>query len=350
MTFPMSCIAVMAALLVGLVTPGAAQDIPALSVLSSAVTASNPELASRRATLAQQRAALHGKVNSLNSQCASVVNGSAAATACLKTQAELSAQLNTHIQESKDFNAAAQTAVQTPIVPNLGDADTAKFCAAKLKVATDEQEIQQMNFGNDARSFEKFAALSSAERAKFKEKMRNAFLDQALEATTMAAKSAASLNPWSVNTKIDKLRAIGLSNDWMFTTLRKIAATKDKPAIARAYKELIDGVQKWKEVNDTKKDMEDDPKNADLRLTLGVLKIAGGAELGLFITAADFGESFRYLYYTSSSVDDLMEITDDKLALLKNRIDRLKTDVAALNKVKRDRTKSETSGEPDCRS
>jgi hypothetical protein len=45
-----------------------------------------------------------------------------------------------------------------------------------------------------------------------------------------------------------------------------------------------------------------------------------------------------------------MEITDDKLALLKNRIDRLKTDVAALNKVKRDRTKSETSGEPDCRS
>jgi hypothetical protein len=136
----------------------------------------------------------------------------------------------------------------------------------------------------------------------------------------------------------------------MFTTLRKIAATKDKPAIARAYKELIDGVQKWKEVNDTKKDMEDDPKNADLRLTLGVLKIAGGAELGLFITAADFGESFRYLYYTSSSVDDLMEITDDKLALLKNRIDRLKTDVAALNKVKRDRTKSETSGEPDCRS
>jgi len=48
-------------------------------------------------------------------------------------------------------------------------------------------------------------------------------------------------------------------------------------------------------------------------------------------------------------VDDLTQVTDDKLTLLKSRIDRLKKDVDALNQAKRDwTTKSQKSGGPDC--
>ena len=337
----------------GLVTPVAAQDIPALSVLSSTVTAANPELASRRATLAQQRAALHGKVNSLNAQCASVVNGSAVATACLKTQAELFAQLSTHIQESKDFNAAAQAATvafTSPAPVSAGSPVSVKFCAAKLKVSADERAIQQMNFGNDERSFEMFENVSKAQKMKFEEKVLGALLDQGIEATKMAANSAKSLNPWNVNTKINELRAVGLNNDTIFTGLRKLAAAKDKPAMAAAYKDLVDLVQSAKEGYDTGKDMAKEPENATLRLLLGVLKVAqGNPELGIAVTAADFGESFAYLGYMSVKVGDLTRLTDDKLVLLKSRIERLSNDVVSLRKAKQDWTTTNAEqSEPDC--
>ena len=207
-----------------------------------------------------------------------------------------------------------------------------------------------MNFGSDARSFEMFAGVSEAQKAKFEEKISGALLDQALEATTLAAKSASSLNPWNVNSTINKLRANGLNSDMIFAGLRKIAATKDKPAMARAYKELVEHLKTLKEAHDNMKDAVEELKNGDPQLLLGVLKVAqGNPELGLAVTALDFGESFAYPGYVSTQVDDLTQVTDDKLTLLQGRIDRLKKDVDALNKAKRDwTTKSEKSGGPDC--
>lgn len=228
--------------------------------------------------------------------------------------------------------------------------DAVKFCATQLRVAADQRAIEQMNFGNDARSFEMFADVSATQKAKFQEKALDALLDQGLKATTIAAESASSLNPYNVNTTINKLRAKGFNNDAIFAGLRKIAATKGKPAMAEAYKDFVDIVQKAKEGYDTGKEMAEESQNANLRLLLGVLKVAqGNPEAGLAVTAADFGESFFYLGYISAQVGDLTQVTDDKLVLLKGRIDRLKQDVSALNAAKQDwATTSQKPGEPDC--
>jgi hypothetical protein len=98
----------MAAVLLGLAGSSSAQQIPALTTLPATVAASNPDLVVRRASLTQERATLHGKIDSLNAHCGSVEEGSAAESSCKRDQGELQSALNSHIQQSKDFNAAAQ--------------------------------------------------------------------------------------------------------------------------------------------------------------------------------------------------------------------------------------------------
>ena len=143
---------------------------------------------------------------------------------------------------------------------------------------------------------------------------------------------------------------MGLNNDAIFTGLRKLAATKDKPAMAEAYKDFVNLVQSAKEGYDTGKDMAKEPENATLRLLLGALKVAqGNPELGIAVTATDFGESFAYLGYMSVKAADLIQVTDDKLVLLKSRIERLKADVVSLKQAKQDWTTTNAErSRPDC--
>jgi hypothetical protein len=86
-------------------------------LLPATVAASNPNLSSLRSTLMQERETLHGKIDSLNALCASVAKGSAAAASCLRSQAELRAALNSHIQQSRNYNAVAQAAIITSPSP-----------------------------------------------------------------------------------------------------------------------------------------------------------------------------------------------------------------------------------------
>lgn len=209
------------------------------------------------------------------------------------------------------------------------------FCKAKLQVSADERAIAQMNFGNDTQTFEMFAKVARFQKAKFEEKVLNALIDQGTEATTVAVMNAKSLNPVSVNSAIATLQQKGLNNEAIFGALRAIAHTKGKPAMAEAYKVLVHFVQAAREGYDTGDDMAEDKKNAQLRLLVGVLKVAqGNPELGLAVTAADFGESLAYLGYLSAKVSDLNEVTDNKLVTLNGHIARLKADVASLEKAK----------------
>lgn len=357
MTLNASFAGVVAVVLLAFSLPVLAQQMPALTALSPVVATSNPELTTRRSMLMQQREALHGKVDSFNSSCASVTKGSASEASCLKTQAKLHSLLESHIRQSDEFNASVEAAIQNPIRPGYGNdappPGRTSFCTAKLRVAADKRAIQQLNLGIDPSNFEAFTAASEAQKAEFENQLRGALVDQAFEATAMAASSVAALNPWTVNKNINELRAIGLGDDRLFAGLRKIAETRDKPEMALAYKDLLDFVRAWKEGVDTGKDMANDVreregKSPELRLLLGVLRTAqGNPDLGVLVTAADLGLSLAYLRYVSPEVENLSKMTDDTLALLKSRIKRLKADVDALNAEKR-AVKGEGSGEPDC--
>jgi hypothetical protein len=104
-------VAIMAAALLGFTVLASAQQIPALTPLPATVAASTPDLISRRATLMQERATLHGKIDSLNAQCGAVAEGSATEASCHKNQAVLLDALNSHIQQSQNFNVAAEAAI-----------------------------------------------------------------------------------------------------------------------------------------------------------------------------------------------------------------------------------------------
>ena len=220
-------------------------------------------------------------------------------------------------------------------------------------MAADERAIAQMNFGNEVRSFAMFAKVSKAQKAKFEEKVLGALIDQGAEASTMAAMRAKSLNTVNVKAAIKKLRASGLKDERIFAALYTIANTKDKPAMAEAYKEVVHLVMTGKEGYDTGKDMAEDLKNARLRLLLGALKVAqGNPELGLVVTGAEFGESLAYLGYISSKVGDLNRVADSKLAQLNSLIARLKGDVATLQRAKRHWAAANPNAhrtEPECR-
>jgi hypothetical protein len=118
------CMIVLAAMLLGWATAGSAQQIPPLVALSATAAASNPVLVDRRAELLRDREALHGKIDSLNAQCGAVAEGSAAEATCKREQAALLGALNDHIQQSKEFNDAAQAAIvsasQTAPAPFFG--------------------------------------------------------------------------------------------------------------------------------------------------------------------------------------------------------------------------------------
>jgi hypothetical protein len=107
--------AAIAITLLALAPPTHAQPIPGLVELPADVTASNGDLARRRAALEQERARLHSQIEALNARCGSVAVGSAAEAACQTDQAALLAALRQHVQQSNDFNAAAQAA--TPANP-----------------------------------------------------------------------------------------------------------------------------------------------------------------------------------------------------------------------------------------
>jgi len=136
--------AIMAAGLLGLAAQASAQQIPALTALPASVAASNPNLVDRRAALVRERATLHGKIDKLNARCAAVKEGSAAEASCNRDQAALRTVLNSHIQQSKDFNAAAQAAIQNPIVPNLAnDRNAARLSGAQLRLVDSRIAILQ---------------------------------------------------------------------------------------------------------------------------------------------------------------------------------------------------------------
>jgi hypothetical protein len=127
--------AAVVAVLPGLAVIASAQEIPALTDLPASVAAANPDLVSRRALLAQERVTLHGRIDNLNAQCAAVKEGSTAEASCKRDQVALLSALDSHIQQSKDFDAAAHAAIQTPIVPNLAnDPNAALLSAGQLRL------------------------------------------------------------------------------------------------------------------------------------------------------------------------------------------------------------------------
>lgn len=236
-----------------------------------------------------------------------------------------------------------------------------RFCGAKKLIAVDIQGVKALDFKADIQQFETFEKLSKDQKSEFERKAAMALVDQALDAGQMAAGSAKSLNPWNVNTAVKNLKAQkwikaaeahGLKTDLVFSAMRRIAAAKNKPDAAAAYKLFVHEAKVAREGYDTGHDMAKEPDTAGLRFLLGALKaVEIGPEAGLAVTGAEFIESAAWIYWLNKLENLQMAVTDQKLEQLTKLVQQLKAHAAKLNAARADWTKAaRKTGEPVCHS
>ena len=225
----------------------------------------------------------------------------------------------------------------------------AQFCRAVGHIRKDQEGLRALNFRVDVEQFDKFEEVSREQKAALEKKVMDALLDQALEGAQKGADAAKSLNPWSVNTAIKKLKASGFGNERIISAMRAVARTKGKPAIAETYKFLVEEVKGAKEAYDTDSDMAKEPDTATLRFLLGALKIVQkNPELGLAVTTVEFGESAAYLGFLNSAVAAQADLTDQKLVNEIRLAAQLRKHVAGKKKARADWVKAGNSGDPEC--
>ncbi|OGA72354.1 MAG: hypothetical protein A3G27_07545 [Betaproteobacteria bacterium RIFCSPLOWO2_12_FULL_66_14] len=227
------------------------------------------------------------------------------------------------------------------------------FCIAKRTLAADQKAIRAMGFAIDTERFEMFGNVAREQKAELEQKLFDALLDGGLEATGMMVNSAASLNPWNVNNAVNMLRSKGFGNQTVIAALRRVAAQKNKAAMATAYHQFVEVAKAAKEGWSTGSAIASDPRNAELRLLLGALKVMqGNPELGLVVTGAEVGESLAYLVYLNGRVGELSSMTDEKLSRLSTLGKRLKDHVDAMrtSRTAWRQAMGINSGDPTCRS
>jgi hypothetical protein len=210
------------------------------------------------------------------------------------------------------------------------------FCRAQLATAADQNAIRQLGFAVDAERFDMYEEVARDQRAALKKTLLDALLDQGLQATDALLASGKSLNPWNVNNAVEMLRHNGFDYPLIVAALRRIALTKDKPAMLASYREFVESVRAAKEGWDAGSEAARDPDNSDLRLIVGALKVMlGNSSLGLAVSSAEVAESLVYLAYLSGQVSDLAQTTDDNLARLGSLAQRLKSHVDDKRKSKK---------------
>lgn len=236
-----------------------------------------------------------------------------------------------------------------------------RFCKEKSYADADIRALKELDFKTDLAQFEQYEDLSREQRNVFIYKALMAEVDQAIEAGKMAAKAAKPLNPYSVNAAIKKLKrqkwiktaeAHGLNTERIFSTVRQIANVKDKPARVAAYKNFIKEATAFRTGAETGYGMAKEPDTAGPQLVLGLLKLVEvSPEAALAITSADFLESAGWYYSLKTSINQQMDVTDEKLVQLgklqkslETHVPKLKAARAAWSKV------AHKSGEPVCHS
>jgi hypothetical protein len=209
------------------------------------------------------------------------------------------------------------------------------FCHAKQQVAADQAAIKTLGFATDAERFELYTGVATAQKTQFQHRILSALFDQGLNATQLAVDSASSLNPVNVNQAVETLEKNRFDYATVVSALKYLANQSGKPAKAAAYRAFTQKLKGAKEAWETQPEMSSDAKNANLRLTVGALKIMqGNPSLGLVITGFKFGENIAYLLYLTGRVDDLSTESDARLARLDELTDRLQDHVAAMTDAK----------------
>jgi hypothetical protein len=212
----------------------------------------------------------------------------------------------------------------------------ANYCSAKTKIAADQSAIRNLGFAISVERYLAISELAKQQQQLLKRKVMLAMFEQTLSATGALVDTAKSLNPWNVNNAVKLLEGKHFAFPVLADALRKIARVRGKPEMAAQYHQFELLAKGFVNGYVSQQAAQEDPDSAQLQLLLGALKtMQGNYELGLLVTAAEFGESLAYIYYIGGELDDLARQNDDNMGKLAFFAQRLKNDVDAAVKARK---------------
>jgi hypothetical protein len=211
-------------------------------------------------------------------------------------------------------------------------ADTSRFCEMvdraqqmkreidrlKARIKNHQQAIRHLGFLTSVAQFEDWEILSKSTKDEFERTALNAVFGEIFNAAEAAARFGKSLNPWSVNVRINEFKKAGINSPKLFAIMRKMARIKDKPAKVEATVEFLRELQVVTSIG-----LAADPtsKESQWRAVASVLSLFV-KDLGLRwwllqVNRADFTVSAVYSFWvianTSAGVKQLTQATEAQL-------------------------------------
>lgn len=238
------------------------------------------------------------------------------------------------------------------------DSLAAKINAARQSIERDKTAIKSLGFNTDADEFQSWADASTKQREIMTKTAYDNLIDAALGTIGESAQNAlaaqgkltngyASLNPFNVNTYVNRLHD---RNGPVALVLRDIAATSNKKAKLNLLKQLVDAASKEKDGYDLL--LEDPSHSPDLferyvGLTEVLADLAGFSRASTTLQIGESGANtivaYANLVYGNLALKQLNALTVSKAKALAVRDSELKADVEKLRLVQQQYTQCQSS-------
>jgi hypothetical protein len=236
----------------------------------------------------------------------------------------------------KEHLATAVTAEKTRLLTEIA--------RLKNKVAMDLSAIRHLGFDKRAEDYQEWLELDAAARKQLREQASKSLADLLLTAAQDANKaviqSIGSLNTFSAQKLIGKLKAANIKDPRVWELVNEIGATNDKPAMRKATLKLLELVEREGDVIGGGSEIVRDPENIPLQGETAATILSWGLEgplAGWFASETELCISTIYTAAATNvsrkNIERLNSLTDAQLVILKGLNQMVEDHVKALRKL-----------------
>ena len=236
------------------------------------------------------------------------------------------------------ISSSAADALATDFAARAGrfDAAEAQVSGAHERVKADEAAIRALGFRARVDAFEDYGRLPGQVKARIERDTISAIADVALQGIAVGVTRAGSLNPWTAQRLIGRLKALGFENRALFDAIRIVAKTRGKPAQAKALREVIVLVGRGKDVveHGSPENVEQFANGVAAVLAWGIDNPAISARLAIYKWIAARAYDAAEGVVAVKEVEGLTALTEGDLGRLKDLDAALHADVESLTSAR----------------
>ena len=204
--------------------------------------------------------------------------------------------------------------------------------ALQKQIAGDQDAIRALGFVASAEQFQKWSELSEAQQKELIRETKALLVDACFLGAEQSMDVLSSISIKEAEQIKNKMESLGITNLHAQEAIILVGKTKDKKQKAQYAKDFL---KNFKAALRTSP-----PDNASLLLLLNYLKpFIRSSQLAMTVTALQtLGatiESYAALYFLGKDVNNLINLTEDQLKILKQFTDALNKDVTDLNVKKK---------------